>query len=248
MIVVGCSLVYIFSSKKTLPPIVYRIAIDETWHPLQLYDKKQDITLFSNEILQIIAEKQHFSLKLIQVGSDNLFMGLDNGKYEGILSFLTLEDNAEKYISSNPYYLLGPVLVVSKSSPIKSVKDLNGKIIGVITGQQRIDSIYKNNKIELVFYDYNNRFDMIDDTMNNVIDGMFVSELTAYEYTRGIYQEQLEIVSVPLTNVGLRLIAKNNPESKKLIAQFNEGLKLIKTNGIYSHLLSKWELHNPEKD
>ena len=83
---------------------------------------------------------------------------------------------------------------------------------------------------------------------NKVIDGMILDVIPAYEYTRnGIYRDQLKIVSKPLTNEGLRLIAKNNPESKKLIEHFNEGLKAMKKNDIYSQLLLKWELVDPEK-
>jgi len=73
---------------------------------------------------------------------------------------------------------------------------------------------------------------MIDDPLGNVLDGMIVNELTAYEYTKGIYQDQLKIVSVSLTNGGLRLIAKSNPKFNKLIEEFSKGLKFIKKNGI----------------
>ena len=56
-------LIFTYFPKEALPPIVYRIAIDETWYPLQLYDKEQDITVFSEEIARAIAEKQHFSME-----------------------------------------------------------------------------------------------------------------------------------------------------------------------------------------
>ena len=57
----------------------------------------------------------------------------------------------------NPYYLLGPVLVVSASSHITSLKDLNGKNIGIISGSEQISSLSKNPSINFTFYDYNNR-------------------------------------------------------------------------------------------
>ena len=113
IIVVACwGLLDIFWPKETLPSIVYRIAIDETWCQLKLYDKEEDITLFSKEIVQTIAEKQHFFLNLIQAESDNLFVGLDSGEYDGVLSsFLIFEDDVENYISSDPYYLSDPYLL-----------------------------------------------------------------------------------------------------------------------------------------
>lgn len=243
-------LIYILSSKtETLPPSIFRIGIDETWYPLKLYDKEQYISVFSEDLLQKIAAQQHFSVQIVRIGSENRLSGLDNGEYEGILSSLILqEENTEKYISSNPYYLLGPVLVVSKSSKIKSLNDLKGKTIGLINRSETIESLERKSSIRFVYYSYNDRFKLIEDVSNKVIDGMILDVIPAYEYTRdGIYRDQLKIASKPLTDEGLRLIAKNNPESKKLIEHFNEGLKAMKKNDIYSQLLLKWELVDPEK-
>lgn len=78
---------------------------------------------------------------------------------------------------------------------------------------------------------------------------MILNVIPAHEYTKnGIYLNQLKIASKPLTNEGLRLIAKNNSESKKLLEQFNEGLKALKKNGTYNQLLLKWGLFDPEKN
>lgn len=243
-------LLYIFSSKTdTLPPTVFRIGIDETWYPLNLYGKEEYISAFSKDLLQKIAAQQHFSVQIVQIGSENRLAGLDNGEYEGIFSSLILQqENTEKYISSNPYYLLGPVLVVSKSSSVKSLNDLKGKTIGLIKRSDPIEALEKHSSIRIVYYGYNDRIKLIEDVSNNVIGSMLLDVIPAYEYIRdGLYRDKLKIASKPLTTEGLRLIAKNNPESEKLIKHFNEGLKAMKNNDVYSQLLSKWELVDPEK-
>lgn len=50
--------------------------IDETWYPLQLYDKIQDITEFSKAITRAIAAEQHFSIQLIDSDSKIYSRGL----------------------------------------------------------------------------------------------------------------------------------------------------------------------------
>lgn len=207
-------LIYILSSKSaTLPPTVFRIAIDEIWYPLKLYDKEQYISAFSEDLLQKIAAQQHFSVQIVRIGSENRLAKLDNGDYEGILSSLILQqENTEKYISSNPYYLLGPVLVVSKSSGIKSLNDLRGKTIGLIDRSETIEALEKHSSIRFVYYSYNNRFKLIEDVSNKVIDGMLLDVIPAYEYTMdGIYQDQLKVASKPLTNEGLRGCVEKKP-------------------------------------
>lgn len=255
-------LAHSYFKKENLSSKVYRIAIDETWYPLNLFNKKEDLLVFSEELIQTIAKKQNFSIQLLQVGSDNLFQGLDEGDYEAVLSSLivleknganyaftsstSIEENSESYIFSKPYYLLGPVIVVSSSSPIKSVKELNGKTIGITKGSIPVSYLINNSSINLIFYDYNDNGKLVDDVINHVIDGMILDTIPAYEYTKStFFQSQLKIASVPLNREGLRLIAKNNPESEELIFKFNEGLMAIKKNGVYGQLLSKWDLFNP---
>lgn len=110
-----------------------------------------------------------------------------------------LEGDIEEYIFSGPYYLIGPVLVVPTSSPIKTIRDLKGKSIGVITGSQPVSSLNANTSINFVYYDYNNHSKLIDDVINHVLDGMILDMMTAYEYTKsGLYQGLLKIASSAL--------------------------------------------------
>lgn len=240
-------LILVYFSKGPLPDKVYRIVIDETWYPLQLYEKDQDMTFFSRELVRAIAAQQNFSIELVQVEDTDLLSGVDNGEYEGVLSSLILnEENASMYLSSDPYYLLGPVLVVTTSSSIKSLKDLSGKTIGLINRSHSIRSLNKYYSAHFVFYDYNDRFQLLEDVINKDIDGMVLNMMAAYEFTNSsLYRNQLKVISTPLNNYGLSLIVKNDPEYKKLIIQFNKGLKDLKKNGAYNKLLIRWDLVNP---
>lgn len=248
-IVLLVGLVYMALPKDALPNKVFRVAIDQTWYPLQLYDKEEYITAFSTDLMRAIADEQHFSVEFVNVGSFNLYYGLDHREYDAVLSSLVLLGaNSDTYITSDPYYLLGPVLVVSTSSDIKSLKDLNGKTVGVITRSNPVRSLEKYPNIVFVFYEFKDREKLIDDVRNHLVAGMILDLIPAYEYMEnGLHQNQLKVASVPLDNEGLHLIAENNSDSKKLIYHFNEGLKALKKNGIYDQLLEKWELVNPER-
>lgn len=242
---------YFFRTEEpnTLPKNAYRIAYDNTWYPLKLYDKEEYLSLFSEDILKSIAKQEKFSVQFIQNAYVALFNGLDNGNYEGILSAeLPHKEQTEKYVSSDSYYFLGPVLLTTTSSAIKSLKDLKEKKIGIIAGA---DSVLPSSpqyvSTNFISYDYHDRFKMIDDLMNGTLDGMLVDMMKAHEYTRGLYQKQLRINSLPLGNKGLRLIAKNNKAGNELIRKSNEGLKTIEHDELYSQLVAKWGLYNPRK-
>lgn len=238
-----------YYSDETLPVSVYVIAMDETWYPLQVYDNEEYLSRFSVDIVQSIAAEQHFTAQVVSVEPGDLLSGIDSGEYEGILSSIILsEEDAVNYLSSKPYFLLGPVLVVSTTSNIKSLKDIKGASIGIIRGFGAINSLDNYVKTNFIFYDYSDRFKLIDDVINNVVDGMILDIMTAHELTASGFDEgRLKIVSAPINNNGLRLIVKNTPEYKRLINKFNEGLKVLKQNGLYDKLLKKWKLFNPEK-
>lgn len=239
-------LIYSNFTNENLPSSVYRISYDAAWSPLELYDKERDLSAFSEEIVRAIAVEEHLPLEVIPLQSENLLEFLDRGNYKGILSSISLQPEEEdKYLSSNPYYLLGPVLVVPKSSNVKLLNELKNQDVGIINDSDEL--FLRNYKdIHFVFYDYDDLDKMADDVSNHVIQGMILNLIPAYEYTEnGLYQNQLKVVTAPLNQDGLRLITKNNPDSKELIKHFNAGLKAIKKNGTYKKKLSKWDLFEP---
>jgi ABC-type amino acid transport substrate-binding protein len=243
-----CLLLYFYVLKETPPPKVYTIGVDETWYPLQLYNKEQAITEFSKGLLEAIGAQENFSFRLTPTAYEQLFTGLDSGDYDAILASLSgVEESGENYLASDPYYFLGPVLVVPASSDIKSIKDLNNKYIGIIRDSIPITPLFKSGFIDIVPYGYVNLSNLIHDVLNQQMDGAILDAMTAYEITKsGIYSGQLKIVSQPLTQEGLRLIGKRDLESQALIKKFDEGLSALKKEGGYKKLLLKWDLYGPE--
>ena len=69
------------------------------------------------------------------MNSDNLLWGLDEKKYDGILSSLQpLVFNLKSYAFSHVFLFSGPVIVAPKDSEIQGTYSLRGKKIGVVKG------------------------------------------------------------------------------------------------------------------
>lgn len=221
---------------------LYRIARDTTWYPLDLLGKERNMLAFSNELLLAIAKGESLKIELLSTNSENLFSGLDNEFYDAILSPTgPNQRNYESYLFSKPLYLLGPVLVVKKGTDITSLKDLTGKTIGVPSGSSLVYNRYPS----IFITSYDNMLTALNDVEKNVIDGVILNGLTAYSYTSssGLYAGRLIVASPPLTDEGIRLISRNDEESKYLIDQFNEGLEKAKADGTYEDLITKWGLY-----
>lgn len=237
---------------KDRRPLGYvRIAIDTSWSPIQFYHREQNVSYFSEELLSSIAENENFSLRFIPTESDFLYSGLLQGDFDAILSIIPMHTKyaTKDFLFSNIYFPLSSVLIVSSSSKIRSIKDIGGKKIGFVMGSEAVIPFYKDPSIHLVPYDNSDLPRLIDNLLNNELDGAILESMLAYHYAeRGIYQNVLQIVSPSLTNAGLGLIAKNSPQSKKLIQKFNEGLKALQEDGTYYQLLQKWDLPVSKED
>lgn len=219
----------------------HRIGLDPTWYPLNLQGKEKNILAFSEDLLMAIADQEKMVLTLVTVSFDNLFAGLDGSYYDAVLSSLkpTLI-NRDWYYFSDPYFLLGPVLLVRADSSATSITSLANKTVGVRTGTPLIFNVDQYPSILITTYD--NVSQALNDLDKGIIEGFILDAISAHTYTTGLYTKRLKIISVPLSDTGLRFITRKEPEGARLIKGFNEGLRALKESGTYDQLLTKWSL------
>lgn len=220
---------------------VYVIAKDPTWYPLQLYNKENNVTAFSNDLIFAIASDQHLKVELISTTRQNLFESLEDGNVDGVLSSMNPDLIAQgSFYFSEPYYDFGAVIVVRSDSSISSLKDLENKIIAVNRGS----SVLFNLPIarSVVFTPYDSPTYVLNELMMNRIDAVIMDQFTAYAFLNEFFRNKLKIASLPITIEGLRLVTLKHKKGKQLIEKFNAGLATLKENGTYSILLNKWDL------
>lgn len=223
----------------------YHIARDLNWAPLSLMGKERNMRAFSDELLFAIANKAHLRISLLAVNYGYLLEGLDAGKYDGILSVLTPNVvNQTHYLFSDPFYLLGPVLVVQENSPINSLDQMEGKIVGIKNGSSSVYNVEHFPSILILTYD--NMILALEDLVNNKVDGVIMDAWPAHVNVQGNYKGKLKIVTPPFTKEGLRLVTLREPEYAHLVESFNEGLEELKKDGVYDELLKSWDLFNTD--
>jgi ABC-type amino acid transport substrate-binding protein len=222
------------------PNKVYRIAIDQSWYPLDLMGKGPAIFAFSDDLLMTIARNEGFLAQLYPVSWDSLLSSVNQGKAEGAFSsILPVMHYKDEYSFSDSYLCVGPVLVVRANSTVESLSEMSGKEIGVISGTPAILLAEKTPSIIIRYFD---KFPpALEELVNSKIDGVVMPSLLANSYVRDIYSGSLKVVNKPLTEEGLRLITLKD-ENEELIDAFNDGLKKLKEDGTYEKLLKKWTL------
>jgi polar amino acid transport system substrate-binding protein len=225
---------------------VYRIARDGSWSKLLPSEKGVNLLAFSNDLLFTIAKKADIQFELIFINPSNLFPGLDQEQYDGILSgYAAIPSSRDWYIFSNPIYLSGPVLIVQSSENIHSLAEMKGKIIGILTGSSTVFNVEQHPDILITSFD--TPLQALSALEKNTIDGVILPLIQAYIYTTGLYEGKLKIATEPLTNDGVRLIALKNDRGTHFIELFNKGLKEVKEDGTFDELLKKWGLFTKDE-
>lgn len=229
------------SCSKTLMPDYYKIARDTTWHPLNLFGKEKNVSVFANELLTRIAAVENLNLETVDVPSSDLYAYLDDGDYDGVIGSLTPNaTNQEKYLFSDPFMRIGPVLVVPIHSNVKTLEDLKGKLIGFYSNSSLFLNMTYSSAVHIV--PYSGPVAALEDLDKGMIDAVVINAIPAYIYIKSMYNDKLKIAGPPMTPEGFRLITRHSPRNKILIDKFNEGLKKIRDSGEFETLVNKWSL------
>ncbi len=244
LIFVVLMLVHFCSSSSDSSAKFYRLARSTTWSSLDLSGKEPNMRAFTDELINDIAFSEKLTIRLMTQNQANLLEGLEGKFFDAILMIVT--PNAvltEKYNMSNPVFITGPVLIVAKNSLVKSLTDLEGKSIGV---SRNSSYIFKLNQVaNLYLVSYDNMVAALEDVVLGNLSGVVMNAQLAYTYTQAFYKDQLQVVTKPLTDEGIRLLTLWGKPGDYLIEHFNTGLKQLKDTGEYERLINKWDLNNP---
>jgi polar amino acid transport system substrate-binding protein len=237
------------SSPARLANNRYQVGLDPTWYPLQLRTREKNMTAFCETLLKELSGKLGVHIDIVYTATSKLFTDFDRGKLDGVLSSMlpaALEE--ENFITSQPLYRLGPVLVVNAKTPFKSLSEMNGKIVGLV-GDARVDvniDIYP----ELIFSGYNNISQAFADLSNRRIDGVIVDSLlaksyahVAKSYAHGLYADKFIISDFLLTNEGILLILHKTKDSERFIEKFDQELKHLREDGAYANFIKAWHVN-----
>lgn len=230
----------ILASCGTSKSSTYVIGIDPQWYPLELLGIEDNVLAFSIELLVEISKREKLPLAMITKSWDNLVEDLDKKQYDAMLSSMQPYTFFEKtYSFSNLYLKTGPVVVVPKTSKIRSAEDLQSKEVGVVIGSTSTILLQKIPGIIL------QSFTSIPLTLEGIrlekVQAGAVPILVAQRFVTDLYANVLRITTPPLDDEGLRLITLHKAQPK-LLDRFNRGLMKLKKEGTYDKLLAKWGL------
>lgn len=232
--------------RETSSEKAYTIGEDAQWRTINIMGKQREFAAFTKNLLTALGKEQQIQFKVAFIPHLDLIDSLEDEDVVGILTDLEPNSfNEQHMLFSQPFFLIGPVLIVPASWPSNGWNEKGHKIIGIESDQANSLDIEHDPSTEIRLY--RDILKALSDLNAGTIDAAVFSVIPASFYIQSFYSKELKIVTVPLNEDGLRLVTLKKPKGQELIDAFNKGLEQLKENGVYDALIEKWGLVNPEK-
>jgi len=223
----------VFGAQRTLV-----VATDATFPPMEMVDRNKQIVGFDIDLLNAAAKEAGFKVEFKNTAWDGIFAGLPAGKYDAVISSVTITpERLKMYDFSDPYINAGQVLVVAKTLNVNALSQMKGKKVGAQIGTTGAMEIKKAG-IELKSYDEIGL--AFADLAAGRIQGVVIDTPVAADYAlqKPEYKDKLKIATAPFTDEHYGVVVKKG--NKEVLDLINKGIRAVKAKGIDKELEKKW--------
>ncbi len=222
------------------------VATDTNLIPMAFVNDQNQLTGFEIDLIKAIADLAGFDIEIISVAFPGLFGGLITGKFDLVISSITiLEERKERMAFSLPYLKSGLALVVRKDlEGIRSVEDLRDRNLtaGAQSGTTAYFYLEKYPTLKKKGYDAHGH--AVTDLINGEIDAV-LGESTGtlyYKNQKKDYFQKIKMVGDILTEEYYGMVLRK--EDHELLGRVNTALKKLLADGTVQNLHTKWDLGN----
>lgn len=127
---------------------VLKVGIDDTYPPMEFKNDDGKTDGFDIDFANKIGEKLGKKIEFVPTQWSGIFLALESGKFDCIISSLSITDERKKTISFTRPYISNTQVIVLKSdnSDIESAEDLKDKIVAVQIGTTSEEACIKFNE------------------------------------------------------------------------------------------------------
>ncbi|MBN1499425.1 MAG: basic amino acid ABC transporter substrate-binding protein [Spirochaetes bacterium] len=215
------------------------IGTDATWPPMEYLNANKEIIGFDIDLMKAVAEAGGFEVEFVNAAWDGIFAALDNGKFDAVISSITITDERKNSMDfSIPYINAGQVLVIKKDlTGVETLADLKGKSVGAQIGTTGAMEI-TNSGATLKNYDELGL--AMEDLANGRIDGVVCDTPIAANFAlqNEKYKPVLKIAGKPFTQEFYGIAVKKG--NSEIVEKINTGLKAVIDSGKTDELEKQW--------
>ncbi len=220
---------------------VVTFAVDPTWPPLEFVDAGGQIVGYSVDFFAAVCREAGREAKFQKSDWEGIFDGLDAGKYDAVMSSVTITpDRRQKMDFTIPYFIVRQSLVVPRASDLNNIRQLKDQRVGTQVETTATEIVEKIPGV------VSKTYPSIEDALKALgageLDAVVCEEVVATSYLgRPEFSGQAQMASVIDTPGAEELygaaVRRNNLET---LVMLNDGIKQVKAKGIDAELRRKW--------
>jgi len=234
----------IFLSSGVFAQKTIVVAVDGDWPPMKMKDAQGNITGYEMDMIKAIGAEAGFQVTIIEVPWENIFEGLNAGKFDAIMASVSITDQRkEKFAFTLPYFSAEQLLVIPKSLVVQS---LEGKTIAAFEATTGAAALKKSELVSKRFYPVAEMENPFKDMADGKIDGVICDTPVAinYAFMKDAYKGKFAIASEQSVlgkpsgkeEYGI-VVRKGNTEVLDLL---NNGIKAVNAKKIDTGIKAKW--------
>lgn len=131
---------------------VLKVAVDTTYPPMEYEDENGKTIGFDVDMATELAKRMGVKAEFVVMPWDGILAGLTGKRYDVIISSMNITQDRLKVVNFVEYAKMGQIFISrQKDEPVKSVKDLAGKVVAVqrdTTSSEAVDGFKKDVKIK----------------------------------------------------------------------------------------------------
>lgn len=226
------------------------IGIMGTYAPYNFMNKNQEYDGFDVDIAKELANRIGVKPKFVAQDFSGLIPGLQKGKFDILVSQVTITEDRKKQIDFTEPYITNDVKVIVKedNTTIQSIDDFKGKKIAVGLGTN--DEAFLRNDLMPKVGDFKiNTYDDVITTLKDLDAGRVDATINNVYALKPIIEEngfKVKAVGEPIkSDKAAVAVKKGNTE---LVDALNKALADMKKDGTYKKIFVKWFDEEPKAE
>lgn len=210
-----------------------------TYPPFAYENPQKQIVGFDVDVINAVAAKAGLKVRVINTPWTGIFASLNNGDIDLIVSGVTInEKRKQSYWFTPPYFEARQLMAVPAGSAVKTLKDLNGKKVGVVIGSAGDDiASAAFGKTSSNIRRFESTPVMIQELAGAGLDAAIGDNgVIAYRVQEQPKLKTVDDPTFPKEYFGI-VVKQGN---KALLDKLNAGLAGIRSDGTYAALYRKW--------
>lgn len=212
-----------------------------TYRPFAYESPSKELLGYDVDIIKAVAQKAGLQIKLVNTPWTGIFAALNNGDVDLVISGVTINDKRKQsYDFTTPYFEARQLIAVNQDSSAKSLKDLAGKKVGVVTGSTGDDAASREfGKTNPDIRRFESTPVVISELANGGLDAAIGDNgVIAFRTQDHKHLKTVNDASFPKEYFGI-VVKQGN---QALLSKLNDGLAGIKADGSYAKIYKKWFL------